>query len=109
LVPRASQVENVVLAGENTKGCLTFGNISAHQLPHARLVVQLPIKSGFSLDLLRRGGIAPDLWVPAADAVVCVVAAVRIGVGFMFAGIVGLASGGINVWRTHRASPQASA
>lgn len=81
LVMRASQAENVVLVGENTRGCLTFGNGSAHQLPHSRLPVRLPINVGLYLDQAFREevGIAPDLWVPAADAVNYAVAALRNG------------------------------
>ncbi|MGB2895042.1 MAG: S41 family peptidase, partial [Anaerolineales bacterium] len=37
LVMRLSQAENVVLVGENSMGCLTFGNAGAHQLPHSKL------------------------------------------------------------------------
>jgi hypothetical protein len=80
-VMRASQAENVVLVGENSMGALTFGNISSHQLPHSRLKVQLPINFNLYLDMESREGegIAPDLWVPAADAVNYAVAAVRHG------------------------------
>jgi len=78
---RASQAENVVLVGENSMGCLTFGNGGAHQLPHSRLMVELPINFGLYLDMKFREekGLTPDLWVPAADAVNYAVAAVRSG------------------------------
>ncbi len=81
LIMRASQAENVVLVGENTRGCLTFGNAGTHQLPHSRLMVYLPINFGLYLDreFREEKGLAPDLWVPAADAVNCAVAAVRSG------------------------------
>jgi hypothetical protein len=81
LIMRASQAENVVLVGENSRGALTFGNISTHQLPHSRLKVTLPINFNLYLDReFREGkGISPDLWVPAADAVNYAVAAVRAG------------------------------
>ena len=81
LIMRASQAENVVLVGENSRGALTFGNISYHQLPHSRLKVRLPINFGLTLDMESREGkgILPDLWVPAADAVNYAVAAVRAG------------------------------
>jgi hypothetical protein len=81
LVLRISQVENVVVVGENTMGALTFGNLSAHQLPHSRLMIWMPINFGLFLDQeFREGvGLAPDLWVPAADAVNYTVAAVRRG------------------------------
>jgi hypothetical protein len=81
LIMRASQAENVVLVGENSQGCLTFGNPGAHQLPHSRLMVRLPINWGLYPDMGFREekGLAPDLWVPAADAVNYAVAAVRSG------------------------------
>ena len=81
MVMRASQAENVVLVGENSMGCLHFGNVSSHQLPHSRLPVRMPINAGLFPDMaFREGvGIAPDLWVPAADAVNYAVAAVRAG------------------------------
>jgi hypothetical protein len=80
-VMRASQAENVVLVGENSRGALTFGNISYHLLPHSRLRVTLPINFNLYLDMaFREGkGISPDLWVPAADAVNYAVAALRAG------------------------------
>jgi hypothetical protein len=81
LIMRASQAENVVLVGENSRGAVTFGNGSTHLLPHSRLEVRLPINFGLYLDMEFREevGIAPDLWVPAADAVNYAVAAVRSG------------------------------
>lgn len=81
MVLRISQAENVVVVGENTKGCLTFGNLSAHQLPHSRLMIWMPINFGLFLDQEFREevGLAPDLWVPAADAVNFTVAALRRG------------------------------
>jgi len=80
-VLRASQLENVLVVGENTMGCLTFGNISAHKLPHSNLTVWMPINFGLFPDQeIREGvGLAPDLWVPAADAVNYAVAALRKG------------------------------
>ena len=81
LIMRLSQAENVVLVGENSMGCLTFGNAGAHQLPHSKLMVWLPINFGLYLDMEFREeeGLMPDLWVPAADAVNYAVAAVRQG------------------------------
>jgi hypothetical protein len=81
MVMRISQAENVVVVGENSMGALTFGNVSLHQLPHSRLKVWLPINFNLFLDLESREavGLAPDLWVPAADAVNYAVAAVRNG------------------------------
>ncbi len=81
MVMRISQAENVVVVGENTMGCLTFGNLSAHQLPHSKLMIWMPINFGLFMDLEFREevGLTPDLWVPAADAVNYAVAAVRHG------------------------------
>jgi len=81
LIMRLSQAENVVVVGENSMGCLTFGNAGAHQLPHSKLMVWLPINFGLYLDkeFREEEGLKPDLWVPAADAVNYAVAAVRQG------------------------------
>ena len=81
MVMRMSQAENVVVVGENTIGCLTFGNLSAHKLPNSRLTLCMPINFGIFLDreFREQVGLAPDLWVPAADAVNYAVAAVRAG------------------------------
>ena len=81
MVLRSSQVENVLVVGENTRGCLTFGNISLHQLPHSKIKVWMPINFGVFLDQeFREGiGLAPDLWVPAEDAVNSSIAAIRKG------------------------------
>jgi hypothetical protein len=78
---RLSQAENVVLVGENSMGCLTFGNAGAHQLPHSKLMAWLPINFGLYLDkeFREEEGLKPDLWVPAADAVNYAVAAIRHG------------------------------
>lgn len=75
------QVENVVLVGENTRGALTFGHLSAHRLPHSKLLAALPVKLNVPLDLEVREarGFEPDIWVPAADALNRAVAAVRAG------------------------------
>ena len=77
---RASRAENVVMVGENTRGAVTFGNAGVFQLPHSRMMVHLPINLGLHLDgeFREERGIAPDLWVPAADAVNYAVAAVRV-------------------------------
>lgn len=75
------QVENVVPVGENTRGALVFGQMTLHQLPHSRLLVNLPISLNIPLDLELREekGFFPDLWIPAGDAVNYAVAAVRNG------------------------------
>jgi Peptidase family S41 len=75
------QVENVVIVGENTRGALVFGHVSAHRLPHSKLLVQLPVKLNVPLDLQWREerGFEPDYWVPAEDALNRAVAAVRAG------------------------------
>jgi len=80
-VMRISQLENVVVVGENTRGALTFGNVAVHRLPNSRLRVWLPVNLNLFLDMESREavGLAPDLWVPAADVVNYAVAAVRDG------------------------------
>ena len=81
MVLRSSQVENLLVVGENTRGCLTFGNISLHQLPHSKIKVWMPINfCVFSDQEFREGiGLTPDLWVPAKDAVNYTIAAIRKG------------------------------
>ena len=80
-VMRISQAENVLVVGENTMGCLTFGNISLHQLPNSMIKVWMPINfcifqdQGFREEI----GLFPDLWVPAEDAVNFTAAALRSG------------------------------
>ena len=80
-VMRMSQAENVLVVGENTMGCLTFGNISLHQLPNSKLEVWMPINFNIFQDQVFREevGLFPDLWVPAKDAVNYTVAALRQG------------------------------
>lgn len=75
------QVQNVVFVGENSRGALTFGQISNHRLPNSKLMVRLPIKLNVSLDLIFREelGYEPDLWVPAEHALNYAVAAARMG------------------------------
>jgi len=81
LVMRISQAENVLFVGENTMGCLTFGNISLHQLPNSNLKVWMPINFSIFQDRVFREeiGLSPDIWVPAQDAVNFTVAALRKG------------------------------
>jgi hypothetical protein len=76
-----NQVENVVLVGENTRGALCFGHVTAHRLPHSKLIAFLPVKLNVPLDLEWREqhGFDPDYWVPAADALNRAVAAIRAG------------------------------
>lgn len=80
-VMRVSRLENVVIVGENTRGAITFGNISLHRLPHSGLDVWLPVNFGLFPDGVFREeeGVTPDYWVPAADALNFAVAAVRKG------------------------------
>jgi len=75
------QVENVIVVGENSRGAVTFGQVSAHQLPHSKLRVILPIKLNAMLDLEWREekGYFPHLWIPAGDALNYAVAAARKG------------------------------
>jgi hypothetical protein len=81
LIMRISQVQNVTVVGENSMGCLTFGNVSTHKLPNSGLMVWLPINFGLFPDQQDREsiGLAPDLWVPADDALNYAVAALRRG------------------------------
>jgi hypothetical protein len=73
------QVENVIFVGENTTGASTFGNITLHQLPHSNLSVVLPTKLFIpsNLEILEEKGFFPDVWVPADDALSCVIEAIK--------------------------------
>ena len=64
---------------ERLKSLLRF--VTLHQLPHSKLPVILAAKLNLSMDLEFREaiGYAPDLWVPAADALDATVAAIRKG------------------------------
>ena len=75
------QVENVVVVGENSRGAVTFGQVSKHLLPHSKVGVFLPIKLGIMSDLewIEERGYLPDLWIPAGDALNYAVAAARKG------------------------------
>jgi hypothetical protein len=75
------QVDNVVLVGENTRGAVTFGHLTAHRLPNSGLIARLPVKLNVQLDKKMREerGFEPDHWVPARDALNRAVAAVRAG------------------------------
>jgi len=75
------QVENVVLVGENTRGALVFGHVTAHRLPESGLIAFLPVKLNVAMDLQFREerGFDPDYWVPADDALNRAVAAIRAG------------------------------
>ncbi len=76
-----TQVENVLIVGENSLGALTFGQVSLHQLPNSRLKAYVPIKLNLPLDLVWREerGFMPNLWLPPDQALNYVAAAVRAG------------------------------
>ncbi len=84
LLSYLSGVQNVVLVGENSAGALTFGQNTYHRLPNSNALVRLPISLNVFMDLRIREeeGFAPDLWVPAGDALNYAVAAVRSGAIF---------------------------
>lgn len=75
------QVQNVIFVGENSRGALTFGQVSNHRLPNSKLMLTLPIKLNVPPDLIFREerGYEPDLWVPAEHALNYAVTAARSG------------------------------
>ena len=75
------QVENVTFVGENSGGCIVFGDITLHQLPNSKLNLYLPYKLFFPADLknIVEEGFHPDLWVPADRALEYVLEAIEKG------------------------------
>ncbi len=76
------QVDNVIFVGENSAGAHTFGWVTLHQLPHSKFRVFCGCTLYFPIDLtcIEERGFSPDLWVPAGDALDCVLEAIEKGI-----------------------------
>ena len=74
-------VENTVVVGSNTAGCVGFGNIGVIYLPHSGTQVQFGSSFSFTerLESAEDRGISPDLWVPSGDALDAVLALCKSG------------------------------
>ena len=66
----ARSCKNLLLIGENTMGCNTFGNVASYELPHSRIVCRIPNVINLCLkpdDCLEGYGFTPDYWVDSED------------------------------------------
>lgn len=66
----ARSCKNLLLIGENTMGCNTFGNVASYELPHSRIVCRIPNVINLCPDpndCLEGRGFAPDYWVDSED------------------------------------------
>lgn len=75
------QLKNVVFIGENSQGCIHYGETGFYYLPNSGIMVQIGTKLFLTQDLgnIEGEGFKPDLWVPADQAVQRTLAAVRQG------------------------------
>lgn len=66
----ARSCKNLLLIGENTMGCNTFGNVESYELPHSRIVCRIPNVINLCPnpnDCLEGYGFVPDYWVDSED------------------------------------------
>ncbi len=66
----ARSVKNLVLIGENTMGCNTFGNIASYVLTNSGIVCHVPNVVNLCKnpeDCQEGKGFAPDFWVDSTD------------------------------------------
>ena len=66
----ARSCKNLVVVGENTMGCNTFGNVASYMLPHSNIVCRIPnvINLCHTPDECIEGyGFTPDYWVDSDD------------------------------------------
>ena len=66
----ARSCKNLLLIGENTMGCNTFGNVASYELPHSHIVCRIPNVINLCLepdDCLEGYGFTPDYWVDSED------------------------------------------
>lgn len=75
------QMEHVVFVGENSQGCVHYGDTGFYYLPNSGIAVQLGTKLFLTpqLDHIEGVGFQPDLWVPAEQALPRTLAAIRKG------------------------------
>ena len=66
----ARSCKNLLLIGENTMGCNTFGNVAGYELPHSHIVCRIPNVVNLCPDpndCLEGYGFTPDYWVDSED------------------------------------------
>ncbi|MBI5305313.1 MAG: hypothetical protein HY868_24490 [Chloroflexi bacterium] len=75
------QFEHVVIVGENSAGCITYGDVSRYVLPNSNLSVSFGSELFVMPDLteFEGKGFAPDLWVPSNKALPYAIAAIKKG------------------------------
>ena len=75
------QFQHVVLVGENSTGCITFGDVSQYTLPNSNLSVRFGSELFIPPDLaeFEGKGYAPDLWAPSNRALEYTIAAIKKG------------------------------
>lgn len=63
-------MRNIVLVGENTMGCNTFGNVNAFVLPYSKIICRVPNVinlCGNPEECVEGHGFDPDYWVDSED------------------------------------------
>jgi len=74
----AAQVRGAVLAGENTAGCVDYGNVETKDpLPHSRILVAFgrnPFHRGLGPAQSRGSRLLPDYWLDTLDPVMQIAA-----------------------------------
>lgn len=75
------QFEHVVFIGENSAGCITYGDVSSYTLPHSNLPIRFGSELFITPDLthFEGKGFAPDLWMPSNKALPAALAAIKRG------------------------------
>lgn len=66
----ARSCKNLLLIGENTMGCNTFGNVAGYELPHSHIVCRIPNTINLCQnpeDCMEGYGFTPDYWVDSDD------------------------------------------
>lgn len=66
----ARSCKKLLLIGENTMGCNTFGNVTSYELPYSRIVCRIPNVINLCSDpndCLEGYGFTPDYWVDSED------------------------------------------
>ena len=66
----ARSCRNLILIGENTMGCNTFGNVAGYELPHSHIVCRIPNTINLCQnpdDCIEGHGFTPDYWVDSDD------------------------------------------
>ncbi len=72
----ASQIGNVLILGENTAGCMTYGNVDRYSdLPHGQFRVVVPSSMGVLAGRAFREGFGffPDYWLDTDDPLSAIV------------------------------------